>query len=289
MKTLTGKLRTFVKNFLDAIIFGTAAGVVLYCGFCIVMGFIGTLQLSLIESAGVLIGCCVICTVPAILLMLQRSPHQFDPDLIGDSFTGIGKKARIFRTAISAFGEGNYPLCIEILLELERRGLSDKELGVTYFYIGRSYHLMEYFPNALSYYERSAEKGLHHANVKFLIARCTGEMGELERAIDLYSELLSDEKNELRFLIRTDIGRMYMNNDEPQRAMEWLSQAIDLHENYGEALGCAAVCCAMLGDKDADRYCRLAILNGISSPNDFTEYYQRTKAAYKGVESAAKE
>ncbi|MGN0580458.1 MAG: tetratricopeptide repeat protein [Ruminococcus sp.] len=281
MKGLAGKIRIFVKNFLDAIIFGTFTGVIFFYIFSVVFGIANRTKLSLISSAGILLVFNCMGIVLALLVTMKRAPHRFDPDLIGDCFTGVGKNARLFRNALKIFEIGNYPEVINRLRAIEERGLSDRELSVIYFYIARSYHIMEYFPNALKYYEMSAEKGMEHDVLKFLTARCTGELGDADKAMELYTAILNDEKSELRGLVRSEIGKMLLSREEPEKALKWIEEAIDLHENYAENLGNAALCCAMLGSEKAEKYYRLAMLNHISEPGAFADYYKNVSESYR--------
>ncbi|MBQ8296273.1 MAG: hypothetical protein IJX77_00645 [Ruminococcus sp.] len=220
--------------------------------------------------------------IPALIMML-RSPHKYDAELIGKNFLGPGKSNRVFSDSVEKLMKGEINSALTGFKSIEEScfgSLRQSEQAVLCFYIARCYDVMEYYPNTVMYYEKAQQLGFSHDILPFLLARALGAMGDINEALDIYNTILFEDKNTYKMFVRTDIGRMYLHLSDGRTALKWYNEAIELHENYADALGGAAVAHTILHefDKGEELY-KSALLNHIKDPQGFTEYYKQVQAA----------
>lgn len=218
-----------------------------------------------------------------LIANIHKGFHKHDQEIIGRAFIGLTRKCRIFSSSLELLFDRKFNAALKGFKELEEEysdTMDIQEQAVLYFYIGRCYDVMGYFPNALRCYQDSQKLGLKDDILPLLIARCTGYNGDVGEAVQLYTSILSNKKSPYRLYVRTDIGKMYLRENDASSAMKWFSEAIEHRQNYADALGGAAVAQAMLHHfKEADELYKAAIVNHISDSKGFTAYYKEVQAA----------
>ena len=238
-------------------------------------------------SPSLVIGAAVVLHVFSLTAMtvhtLIRGSHKYDQDIVGSNFLGLSRKSRLFAQAQELHFNRRINSALSLFKQLESEyadKLTQSEKAIVSFYIARCYDLMRYYPNALINYERAGDSGFDNPVLPFLKARCTGANGDTDEAVSLYSEVLEDVSSPFCNLVRNDIGRMYLDKNEPEKALEWYGQAIEKRESYPEALGGAAIANVMLGDVNTgEQLYRQALVNHIKDSAGFTEYYRKILAA----------
>ena len=223
----------------------------------------------------------VVVSLADVLSYGMNVHHMYDEDIIGNAFTGIGRKAILFEASLVNFHNEHYETALEGFTAIESEGLSltEREKGALGFYRGRCYQIMDHLMNAAVCYEKSLEAGFDAPYMPFFLARCYAGTGSTERALEIYSSMIASQ-HKLSPLVRTETGRMYLELDDPENALKWFNEAIERHENYAEALGGAAVAYTLLNDiKKGEELFRKALLNHISSPDKYMEYFKSVQAA----------
>ena len=103
-------------------------------------------------------------------------------------------------------------------------------------------------------------------------------MGDIENALSLYNDVMYDRSTPVYQYVRTDIGKMYIKQDDAENALKWYQEAMDRHENYADAVAGAAIANLMLHNFDeAEKLYRKALLNRINI--GFIQYYKEIKNA----------
>jgi len=205
--------------------------------------------------------------------------HKYDDEIIGDNFIGFRKKDKCFAKAMEYLFAKDVKKAVDIFLEIKDMEISQSEKSVVYFYIARCYQLMGYFSNALTNYENAADAGFRNDLLPIFMARCSADMGETERAVEFYTSALNEE-NRYASIIRTDIGRMYLIENDGKNALKWFLEAVEKHEDYSNALGGCAIAYTLLHDLESgEDYYKKALLNKIPNSKDFTSYYKEIQAA----------
>ena len=282
MKTLTEIFGNTVDKFFKAFWFSSAAaGITSYLCFTF-------FQLRGVSPAAQDL------IIPAIIIQLivftfyfainfHKGFHKYDSDIIGKAFVGINKKCRIFADSLDLLIDHKFNAALNGFQSLEEDysdELNTCEQAVLRFYIGRCYDVMGYFPNALKCYEDSQKLGMNNNILPLLMARCTGSNGDTGEALQIYNSILSNKKSPYRLYVRTDIGKMFLRENDAATAMKWFSEAIEHRQNYADALGGAAIAQTMLHHfKEAEELYKAAIVNRINDSRGFTAYYKEVQAA----------
>ena len=156
----------------------------------------------------------------------------------------------------------------------EKYNLSDSEKGVLYFYIARCYHIIEYYTNAINYYEKAEKAGFNHHSLMLFEANCNGSMGDTETALNMYQKYLNPD-DEYFIYIKTHIGKMYLENRNPEEALKWFLESVEERKNYAVALGGCSLAYLMLGDNEkSKKYYQYAIINHMDDIEGFKAYYR---------------
>lgn len=273
---------SFIRKFSAAVMLGTTAAVIIFYLFLILL-WLDKNNTMYLYMAGALLVLNIIGIAGSVLIAASKEPAGYDSDIIGNNFTGFSKKSRLFKKSLDNFFHGapNYSLSGLNRLEEEFGGsLTDSEKAIVHFYTARCYDVMDYYPNAMKYYDIAEKDGFDNPILRFFKARCVCSMGDTDEAVELYMKILSDENDIFRQYVRTDIGRMYLNANDAESALKWYSEAIDRHENYADALGGAAIAHTMLHNfKEGENLYRAALLNRIHDPDGYSDYYKRIQAA----------
>lgn len=222
-----------------------------------------------------------VCFIAELTKYALNTFHRYDEDIIGTAFTGMDRKSAIFEKGNYYFHHGDFRNAMDCFAELETGDylLTTEEKGVLSFYRGRCYHIIGAYPNALLNYEKAQANGFDIPVLPIFIARCSAENGDTDRALQLYSKLI-DPSYKHHDVIRTEVGKMYLRLNDGETALKWFQEAINLRENYSDALGGAAIAYTMLKDfKKGEELYRAALLNGIRDPVDYTNYYKEIQAA----------
>ncbi|MCQ2490170.1 MAG: hypothetical protein MJ079_01095 [Ruminococcus sp.] len=285
-------LKAFFGRLSDAAIhaapIGSLLGMILFY-IAVLAAELLRIELSATALLGMLVGLHIISLVFMMLHHLASGAHKYDQDIIGRSFGGISKKSRIFSRALDLHFNRRINASLsgfKMLSSEYADKLTDDEKALVSFYTGRCYEQLRYYPNALTYYERAEEQGFGHSVLPFLMARCSGANGDADDALALYNKVLEDPDSPFRELVYVNIGRMYLDSDEPAEAMKWYSKAISERMSLGEAYGGAAIAQLMLGDfTESERLRKMAFVCRIKDPNGFSEYYDRVHSAASAVQS----
>ena len=281
MKKLKAMLSKFVRDFSNAIIYGTVLGVILF--YCLSVIVIITGNSEIIGAVSGLLLLNIFSIIAVLLLYISKKPHKYDSELVGMNFTGFAKRNRIFEKSLAALlnGKPNYGLAgFKKIEELYLDRLTESEKALLFFYIARSYDEMCFFPNAIRYYDKAKDAGFSHEIINLMYARSLENNGDIRYALAEYDKILNDPESMYAPYVRTDIGRMYLKQNDAETALKWYDEAIEKHENYAVALGEAAIAHTMLHrfDKGEELY-RAALLNNIPNVKGYTAYYKKIQAA----------
>ena len=281
MKKLKAILSKLIRDFSNAVIHGTVLSVILYYFIAGVIILTGGSEVTAAVSALLMLN--IISIIAVSLLYISRKPHKYDSELVGTNFTGLAKRNRIFEKSLEALlnNKPNYGLAGFKKIEQEHFDrLNDSEKALLFFYIARCYEEMIFFPNAIRYYEKAKDAGFSHEIVNLMYARCLGSNGDIRYAVMEYEKILNTADSMYAPYVRTDIGRMYLKQNDAEAALKWYNEAIERHENYAVALGEAAIAHTMLHhfEKGEELY-RAALLNNIHDAKGYTAYYKKIQAA----------
>ena len=285
MKNFKAKFMGFIKNISEGVVYGNFVATVIFQIFCVFLALIGEPDFFNITAFYLVLDAFVIIST-VFVLYKSGSIHKIDADIIGNNFIGFGKKSRNFRKAVEDFCNDDFPKAIDELKDIEEKyNLSDSENGVLCFYVARCYDIMSYYPNALNYYEKAEKSGFSDESIILFKANCIGASGDTEQALSIYNDILNSD-NRYSIYVRTYIGKMYLENRQPEKALKWYLEAVEKRENYAMALGGCSLAYLMLGNNEESRkYYQYAIINNMSDLEGFKAYYKEISESLKGSDS----
>lgn len=288
MKNFKAKFMGFIKNISEGVIYGNFVATVIFQIFCVFLALTGEPDFLNITRFYIVLDIFVIFSAILVRLKNVGSIHKIDADVIGNNFIGFSKKSRSFRKTVEYLKDYNFPKAVNEFKNIEENynnNLSDSEKAVLYFYIADCYRIMHYYPNALKYYEMSKNMGFSNDVLILSTARCLGRSGDTEQALLLYNDILNSD-NIYSIYVRTYIGKMYLENRQPEKALKWYLEAVEKHENYAMALGGCSIAYLMLGNKEESRkYYQYAVINNMSDLKGFKAYYKEISESLKGSDS----
>ena len=274
-------IKAFLVRLADAVMhtapIATLAGVILFYLFALVyiLFLDGLNVMTLIVLMLVLNVSCIL--VMTTLRLLTRT-YRYDADIIGCEFTGLSRKSRSFSRALGFYAEHRYHTALDAFMDMDKEFdgiLTQSEKSLVCFYTARCYDIMKFYPNALMNYVRAGELGFCNKVLPFLVARCTGENGDVDEALRLFDEFRRDRESSYADYVPTNIGSMYLSLNQPEKALEWFTEAVKKRQDYASALGGAAIAHLLLGNADESRaYLEKALLNHVADPAAFINYYK---------------
>ena len=278
------KLKKFTNDFFDAVIIGTFIAVIIFYAI-LLLAVLDSPDKLILALTGILLFINVVCILVCAVAKTFQKPHKYDSELIGYNFVGISKKSRIFRQSVENLFSQSLNQALGGFKEIEEKyadKLAESEKAVLYFYIARCYDIMQYYPNANSYYIMSGKNRADSVALKNILsllhARCLGAMGDAEDAAEKCAAVLADENNLYRCYVRTDMGRMYLMLDNAEEALKWYGEAIENKENTADAYGGMAVAYAMLSNAEkSENFYKLALINNIDDKEGFKELYNEIR------------
>jgi tetratricopeptide (TPR) repeat protein len=197
---------------------------------------------------------------------------EFESRLIGNTFSGLGKKAKLFRRGCDFLHFGELSDALDTFNKLKNTNLTQREKAVLSFFLGKCYDVMGYPTNAVNYYRESLESDIGLDEVYLITARAFTVNGDFTEAEEVYDALLSKESKLEN--IYTDLGMVYIKANQPDKALATFSKSLKLHHNYSFALGGCALAYLLKSDtENAKFFFSQAIINNIDDIDGFTEYY----------------
>ena len=223
-------------------------------------------------------GACFIAACVIEHQSLIRAATRMDADLIGNAFGGFRKQDKLFASGLDLYAKERARSALDLFLEVREFDLTDQELGVLSFYIGRCYQMLRCPSNAIGYYETARKKGFSEHYAKLFEARSYAEGGDYSRSFQLFNELLENDPPEDFYFLYTDIGFLFIRQKQPDAAAEWFERSIEKKQNYAFALSGMAIASLQKGDfVAAQDYHYKALVNHLDEPAVFRKYYEETK------------
>ncbi len=223
----------------------------------------------------------VLCLAAAAAIEYQaflRAFSRIDAELIGDAFSGFAKKDRLFCRGMRECADGDPGTALEHFLQAADFDLTPAETGVCAFYIGRCYQLTDAPANAAYHFQRARENGFSAPHAMLFEARSCVSAGDFDRAYTLYMALLEKLGDEIPpdfQYIYTDLGFLYLRQNDPRHAAEWLRKSIDANMNYAFALSGMAVAALQSGrTEQALEFRARAVMSHVSDPEGFRRYFR---------------
>ncbi len=230
----------------------------------------------------ILIVCYLIVFAVTCALHYKDMVHAIlraDEHLIGKNFGGFRKQDKLFCAGMEAYAADRPREALEYFLSVQNDfELTQTESGVLSFYLGRCYQMLDCPSNAITYYQSARENGFSEPFAKLFEARSYAECGDFTNSLSCFQDLLDNDPPAEFYFLYTDIGYLYIKQNQPEQAEEWFRKSIEHKQNYAFALGGLAIAALQNGNfSKAQEYHYQALINHLENAVGFRKYYEETK------------
>lgn len=213
---------------------------------------------------------CGLIIVGAILGMLKKPKNKIVnkkavyqkayAEHIQGAFDGDAKLEQLFYNAVHDYNRDKPSAAIAKLEKLRKECQRSADLRAVTVFTALCYDDMGLYEQAVKHYE-AANAIRPNSSISSNMGLCYQRMGNTEMAEKNYLQAISlDSKNAFAY---NNLSALYFRDGEYHDALEYAEMALNENPNMPQALGCAAICCALLGEtEDYERYYRQAVANG---------------------------
>ena len=277
-------LRKYTAQLRRAAVAAAFPAMVIFTVIIAIFGISGTprgkemVPLNYVELILLIYAASFVATCILARQSLINAATRPDHDLIGKVFDGVRKQDKLFSDGMDAYAKERARTALEYFHAVREFELTDEEIGVLSFYMGRCYQMLRCPSNAIGYYETAREKGFSEPYAKLFEARSCAEGGDYTRSFELFNELLDNNPPDDFYFLYTDIGFLFIRQKRPDEAVEWFEKSIEKKQNYAFALSGMAIASLQKGDfAAAQDYHYKALVNHLDEPAAFRKYYEETK------------
>lgn len=198
------------------------------------------------------------------------------PEYVTGAFSEEPKLEKKLYNAIDDFNFDRYAAGIKKLEDLRKECQSTADVYAVTVFTALCYDGMAAYEDAVKHYT-DAFRIRRNSTLLSNAGMCCMRMGKLEDAQNFYQQAIDcDDKNAFPW---NNLAAMYFKEGEYEGALEYAEGALQRDPKMPQALSCAAICCALLGEtEDYERYYRQAVANGYDG--------NKIKAAIKALDTA---
>lgn len=179
---------------------------------------------------------------------------------IQGAFTDDPKLEREFYNAVHDYNRGKPSACLAKLEKLRKRCQRSADLRAVTVFTALCYDDMGLYEPAIAQYEAAISMRTS-SSLYSNMGLCLHRMGKNEEAEKNY--LLAIHADPQNAFAYNNLSAMFFRGAQYEKALEYARKAIEIDNNFAQALGCACICCGLLDDKEGyEKYYRLAVSNG---------------------------
>lgn len=182
------------------------------------------------------------------------------PEYVTGAFAEEPKLEKQLYNAIDDYNFSRYAAGIKKLNALRKECQSTADIYAVTVFTALCYDGMQAYGDAIRHYSDAARiRG--NSTLLSNAGMCAMRMGNFEEAEGFYRQAIEcDNKNPFPW---NNLAAMYFKAGEYHDALEFVESALALDPQMPQALSCAAICSALLGEtEDYERYYRQAVANG---------------------------
>ena len=197
------------------------------------------------------------------------------PEYVTGAFAEEPKLEKKLYNAIDDFNFSRYAAGIKKLNALRKECQSTNDIYAVTVFTALCYDGMAAYEDAVKHYS-DAFRIRRNSTLLSNAGMCCMRMGKFEEAEAFYRQAIEcDNKNAFPW---NNLAAMYFKEGEYEGALEYAEGALERDPKMPQALSCAAICSALLGEtEDYERYYRQAVANGYDG--------NKIKAAIKALDT----
>jgi len=173
---------------------------------------------------------------PEIPTVLEKSEEVLMTESVKENFD----KGYIF------YEEGNYIEAIEVF----KKVIEDyPDAFIVNMSVGDCFFKMEDYAKAEEFYLKVLENDPDNNDVKMAIGNCYGNRGDTEKALEWYNKI--EIENIKDPVVLYNIGIYFYNSSQVKDSMVYFKKALELKEDFLDAIYQLGLACLSLGDNAA--------------------------------------
>lgn len=182
------------------------------------------------------------------------------PEYVTGAFAEEPKLEKQLYNAIDDYNFGRYAAGIKKLNALRKECQSTADIYAVTVFTALCCDGMQAYEYAVKHYS-DAFRIRANSTLLSNAGMCAMRMGRFDEAEEYYNQAIRcDEKNPFPF---NNLAALYFKRGEYHDALEFAESALAIDPKMTQALSCAAICSALLGEtEDYERYYRQAVANG---------------------------
>lgn len=201
--------------------------------------------------------------------------------------SGCGQTSQNYSNGMRALEENDYDMALKYF---EAAGKIDGEMaeacrgqGIALYELHDYKTAIRLFRSSLSAAKQERADSDFIEDVQYYLADCYNRNGQTDEALSIYQELEKGKNPQYAWLLE---GKIYMDQDDTDRAMKYFTRATENCSDYEIYLQIYEACCAKNRQGDGADYLEKALE---ISPESGSDYYQLGKISYvmKDYDNAA--
>lgn len=182
------------------------------------------------------------------------------PEYVAGAFAEEPKLEKQFYNAVDDYNFSRYAAGIAKLNKLRKECQSTADIYAVTVFTALCYDGMQSYEDAVKHYSDAA-RIRSNSTLLSNAGMCCMRMGKFDEAEEFYHKsIAADEKNPFPW---NNLSALYFKQGAYEQALEYAESALGLDPKMPQALSCAAICCALLGDHaEYEGYYRQAVANG---------------------------
>lgn len=197
------------------------------------------------------------------------------PEYVTGAFAEEPKLEKQFYNAVDDYNFGRYAAGISKLNKLRKECQSTADIYAVTVFTALCCDGMQAFDDAIKHYDDAARIRTN-STLLSNAGMCSQRLGKFQQAQQYYQR--SIEADPSNAIVWNNMSALSFKQGDYTEALAFAKQAIALDPQMSNALGCAALCSALLGNQDDyDRYYRQAVASGYDG--------RKIKAAVQAMDS----
>ena len=181
-------------------------------------------------------------------------------EFIQNAFADDPKLEKKFYDAVDDYNFERYAAGIDKLEKLRKECQRTADLYAVTVFTALCCDGMQAYEEAIRHYDAAAairDNTTLHSNAGLCLTR----LGRYEESEEAFRRAIQvDSQNEYAW---NNLASLYFRQGGYEEALEFAREAIRINPKMPQALSCAAICCALMGDQEAyESYYRQAVANG---------------------------
>lgn len=186
---------------------------------------------------------------------------------------------KLVSRGVKLYEQQDYSAALDAFLQAEELGLDRQTDDVLYFHMGQTYFKLGEYEKSIEAHQKVLAIRPETFKSRVTIGVCYSKLGKSKEALEAYtSALLYDPQNADSVGLYVSLGALYISNNKPYTAMDYLEKAEQIYPEQPAAHAYLAIAYAMAYEYEkSDSELALAEQYGYSDINGVKEQINKVR------------